>query len=237
MRKDNKVKERTIPIISDFDWRLDGVEYEELKSTSIVTHPIKINNKKTNFLTPNPTALFLDISHNLYIKACKTYKFEKLKEPDSIMDAKKYFNSLEFYIGSIIFAYTSIESFVNEVIPKGYVHKKQKTKCTEIYTKDQIEYLQLDEKLKNILPEIIKIASIAQTQLWSEYIELRDIRHQIIHLKTKNLDYISSQNKFDHIWNRIINNGNFIDYSIKAKLIIEYYINDAKPRWLRLCPF
>ena len=239
-KKDNKIFEQTIPVSSSYDWRLHEVQYEKEPkfTTSIVAHPIKINNKETGLLTPNPTALFLNLSYNQYIKACKAYDFNKLINLDSVIEASDYFNSLELYMGSIIFAYTSIESFANEIIPQDYLYEKHRSKCTEVYIKDQIEYLRLDEKLKNILPEILNIPPIAHNLLWNDYIKLRDIRHQIIHIKTKDLNYIKSKNKFNHLWNRIINNGNFIDFSKKAKLIIEYHLKDGnKPRWLKMCPF
>ncbi|WP_338357160.1 hypothetical protein [Yeosuana marina] len=58
-----------------------------------------------------------------------------------------------FASSCIISMFTSLESFINHIIPNNKLYKKELHHKTEIYNKEQIQKgLSFDEKTKNVLP-------------------------------------------------------------------------------------
>lgn len=237
--------------IEYYDWRLQAITTLKEDATSpygtpmkkgeqlIKIHPFRIGGLEANIYTPNPTAMFLNLSYNSYKQSLNIFNFKEfLKDKDH--NEKDYFDALEYYMASIIFAYTAIETYTNYLIPDNYEFKKlrEDKKCIEIYNKEEIEKnIKLDIKIGEILPEVLGITSFKGTALWEEYLDLKKIRDRIIHLKSIDTEYQRTGDPYNHLWNDLINSGELINYTIKAKKIIEYFLVDKKPRWLTKCPF
>ena len=240
------MKKRTI---DNFDWRLQAITTisedcispygTPLKKDEpiILVHPVKISDKDTVIPTPNPTAMFLNISNRLYLDAKRKFNFYSLTNSKETKE-KKCFDSLERYMASIIFAYTSLESFANESIPDSYVYKKKVKDKLKTFKKKKIEKeFSLVNKLKIILPDIKNINFNEKNPLWIDFQLLKNIRHRIIHMKTIDLIYNRKDNFFEHIWNEIINNGTSINFALKAKDIISLFTINEIPRWLEIINF
>lgn len=238
-------------LVSEYDWRLQAITTLTADVISpygtpmkkgepvVLIHLLKVKGVEVNIITPNPTAMFLNLSNVSYAQSIKIFNFNELLNTDNF-DEKDYFNSLEYYMASIIFAFTALETFANYSIPDLYEFKKlrEDKKCFEIYDKEKIEKnINLDIKLGEILPEVLNIPSFKGNSLWAEYLELKRIRDRLIHLKTIDTEYHRTGDPYNHLWNDLINNGEIINYSIKAKKIIEYFLKNKKPRWLIECPF
>lgn len=56
-------------------------------------------------------------------------------------------------------------------------------------------------------------------------------------LKSIENKYKKDGKPFNNIWNELINNGDLVNYTNKAKNIIEHFLKDIKPKWLIYCPF
>jgi hypothetical protein len=237
--------------VEEYDWRLQAITTLAKDAISptgkkmkkgeplILVSPIEVNGEKTYIHTPNPIAMLLNISNINYKNSCKKFNFKELKKSNKD-DEKDYFDSIEFYMASIIFAYTALEIFSNYSIPDYFKFPKirEDKKCIEIYNKEQIEKnIKLDLKISEILPIIYKIDSFKGTKKWEEYLELKNIRDRIIHLKSNDTQYNKKGNPYKHLWNDLINNGEIKDYTKIAKGLIEYFYKDKKPRWLNKCPF
>lgn len=237
--------------ISEYDWRLQTIITLTEDAISpygtpmkkgeplVKIHPLKVRGVEVNIFTPNPTAMFLNLSNVSYDQSIKIFNFKELLKTSNFNE-KDYFNSLEYYMASIIFAFTALETFANYSIPDSYEFKKlrEDNKCLEIYDKEKIEKnINLDLKLGEILPEVFNIQSFKGTSLWEEYLDLKKIRDRLIHLKTIDTEYNRTGDPYNHLWNDLINNGEIINYSIKAKKIIEYFLKNKKPRWFIDCPF
>lgn len=205
---------------------------------------IKIGKNDLTMPLPNPTALFLNLSHSSYIQAKNFFKFlinKDITKIDLRQEEEDLFNGFEYYMASVIFAYTALESFANEIIPDEYkveLLRKDK-KCTELYSKNQIERnLTLKTKLSEILPEITSREIPKDKLIWNKFIEMEKIRHDIIHMKSsdrKGLDSNTKKISYDHIWNRLINNIKLEDYSnLSVKIIVLF--SGKKPRWLQMYP-
>jgi len=236
--------------INEYDWRLQAITtiVEDTISPTgkpikkgtpvILLHPLKINNRRIEIYTPSPIAMFLNLSNNYYQNSLNLFNFKEFKDPRNYNE-EQLFNSLECYMASIIFAYTAVETFSNYSIPNNYEFKKlrEDKKCLETYDKEEIEKnIKLDLKIDCILSGIYKVSTFKGTFLWENYLSLKKIRDRIIHLKSKDTKY-DLKDPCNHLWNDLINNGELINYTKKAKEIIEYFYSDKKPRWLIKCPF
>ncbi|MBA7508712.1 hypothetical protein ES705_00644 [subsurface metagenome] len=235
--------------IEDFDWRLQAITTISKESVSpygtvlkkgepiVKVHPVKINDKSTVIYTPNATAMFLNLSYKFYNQAIKIFNLSTLLQKKS-QNEKRCFNSIEYYMASIIFAYTSLESFTNECIPDSYIYKKKIKGVLKTFNRDKIQRkISLQEKMKFILSKIKKVNFNEENPLWADYQSLKNIRNRIIHMKTIDILYNRKDNFYDTIWNEILNNGKPINYSKVAKEVIKFFLKNKKPRWFLNCIF
>lgn len=208
------------------------------------------SDKILTFGLPNSTAMFIDISYVLWVESEAASKQENFVKSKSKYDkpntfypvSNEYlFDLLQKRMGSIVFAYTALESFANENIPDDYIYIRDRddAKCTEKYSKDQIEkFLSLDIKLGNILPPIMNVNSPKGKDLWNKFKLIKDLRDRIIHLKTKDRKSATSEERT--IWNDLISKE-YPNFAITAKDIINYYLTKIpiknKPRWFRKFPY
>ena len=240
------------------DWRLQAITTlsEDWKSpfTGII-HKKGTIVENVNFLKirrvilkmpiPNPTAMFLNIAFSNLERANNNLNFlrKDLHKIDLRQLNKELFDGLEYYMSSIIFSYTALESFSNEIIPDDYEYKieRQDKKCIEIYNKEQIERnIALKIKIGDILPKILNLEFDKSGILWNNYCLMEEIRNDCIHIKSKDRKGITPSTKdisYDHIWNRLINNSNFANFPKISLEIISLFSKDKKIRWLKLLPF
>ena len=131
-------------------------------------------------------------------------------------EQKEYFDYFELIIQAIIFSYTALEAFANICIPINYNYTVDKNDIRTIYSKQAIERnFSLRDKFKIILPDILDIHDVTKSIWWSTFIELENLRNEIIHSKpSKSEDRYSSLLKKD-IFKMIRN----------YKLVIEFYGN------------
>lgn len=86
----------------------------------------------------------------------------------------------------IIMLFTSIECFLNDIIPNDYKYVVSETKRTEIYNKARIqEFIPFMDKLKKVLPDALgKDFFAKQTSATSHIDNLKDLRNAIVHIKS-----------------------------------------------------
>lgn len=103
------------------------------------------------------------------------------------------FNSLNEYLSrtiiAITFLMTTIEAFMNQLLPENLkLFLRGKT-----LNKSKIEWLDLETKIKRILPKIANIHFHQTNQAdYFNIIELKKIRNNLVHLKTISLANMTS---------------------------------------------
>lgn len=124
--------------------------------------------------------------------------------------------------------FTSIECFVNDIIPTDYNYIIRDTKRTEIYNKTQIqEFIPFMEKLKKVLPDALgKDFFVKQTSATSHIDNLKDLRNAIVHMKSDP----TGQNHAD-ILRKLLN----FKYDETFKAIATYF-NFYKGGFVEDCP-
>jgi hypothetical protein len=261
MMKDDSLKES--PLVAKEDWRKAGV-FEILDGTSpwtkkkypkgaigkIMTHA-KYGGKTLAFDMPSMPALFLDFSNEMWSES-----HEVLAEPKNFKVAGPYasadtfpqeteliFETIQNAMASIVFAYTGLEVFANEIIPEGYAFELERKdkKCTETYDRIQIErHLSLAIKLDQIVSKILGVNSPKGTRIWKKFRELEKLRNRIIHMKTVDKQSAGPEDCDKKLWTFLLRK-HAPNYAHIAKEIITYFFTKKPkkdwPRWLRKIPF
>jgi hypothetical protein len=198
--------------------------------------------KKTvvGFGLPSGPALFLHLAHQAFEELQKidpSALFDSHQQglwPD---DQKPLFDFFEDSIAHIVFAFTAIEAFANEALPDGVTHLRiGKDKKTETLKKADIERrLSLDEKLVNVLPTALSVASPKKLSVWQHYVDLRKTRDRLIHLKS--IDRTASGPEEQTIWGKLLraHDRPWCDYA--HELIGHFAPAVDGRRWYGLYPY
>lgn len=239
---------------SDNDWRMEDVFFlsEDTrlpsgqiakKGSQITKHSVAqlTRKKQVVFALPNATALFLNASRRSWEEAKSIRQRSKIdhsiKSEVTFATRSESFNYLERVMESVVMAHTALEAFVNEKIPDDFLyhtHRKSPV-ILETMNKKEIErYLSLDEKLSDVLPECLGIASPKGTRCWEGFVKLKRVRNRIIHMKKE--DRRSSGPEIPTLWHALFK----LDAPFRqAKSVCDFFIKNAQndaPRWHREYP-
>lgn len=165
------------------------------------------NYNGTHAIVPLPdfTLIHFDFAHNCNRerKAQEKELFAKLIAPElEITDDVT--NEIYAYYGyassTIISLFTSIESFVNHIIPSDKPFVKELNNKTELYNKAQIqEVLPFWDKLKTVLPYYFGENFFLNPTPTNQHItNLKNLRDEIIHTKSES-DYSKQQALFKSV--------------------------------------
>jgi hypothetical protein len=237
--------------INRLDWRINHLTWTtepftipqtstviQASAAVIQTALISCGRERVGISIPNATALFLGQSKThhekaeYWMKKCIANKDKAGHLPDG-----QAFAFLENIMAAVVFAYTSLEAFVNEEVPDDYIYEAVEKNCTRSFVKEQIERsLNLNTKLGDVLPQVLKVTTPKGGTLWNDYDKLQNLRDRIIHMKTKDRD--SRGEDTSSIWNALLCDPLPETYKT-AKQLMKYFF-DAKrdtPRWFEKCLF
>lgn len=224
------------------DWANPWTNNTVPKGTRVtVVSVIQLTKNKTLTIPiPNATAAMLNASARAFESASSlraSCQIDKtIKKEASFFSEADALDYIERMIEAIVLAYSGIEAFANESIPINYVYAKHKSSkiLLEASNKESIErYISTDEKLTSVLPEILGCKTPKGTHCWQNYKQLKDVRNQIIHMKTS--DRKSSGPEVKTIWKSI-----FLTPAphLSAMAVIDYFVKNMtnKPQWHQRCP-
>ena len=170
---------------------------------------VKWGRRFLGLAVPNGTAVFLNLSRTAYKQAAALLdNKDKLKvrgQQTVFAESGEGINWTEHMAASVIFAFTALEAFANEMIPEDYVWRQpgKDRQEEEELDKERIERsLPLDTKLDAILPVVLGCASPKGTRAWERYVELKRVRHRLIHLKDR--DRHGSTPEADTVWGMLV---------------------------------
>ncbi|MFH0776170.1 MAG: hypothetical protein V1936_00985 [Patescibacteria group bacterium] len=146
----------------------------------------------------DPTTWYLNLSEKLIPTAEELRKnlFEKNKfiAPDTgnenwIVDHKNYSKFIQNTTSIIIFLYTTLEAFSNQIIPirKEYriqTNRRNSHKPEFFESKQKVmRYLSLEDKLVWLAKELL-YSDIKQQKFWGSFKNLTTLRNDLVHIKT-----------------------------------------------------
>ncbi len=192
----------------------------------------KINDKDLIIPFPDLTLVYFDSAYNLNIRRKEFQKKIKSNTSYTDIEGEIDFHEIYNYYGlassCLISLFTTIESFVNHILPNDKSYLIETNKSTEFYTKEQIQRnIPFDDKVNKVLPFFFKNQSYFANQTPSNQhiINLKKLRNEIVHPKSD-----KNHNKQEELIKKIINFK--YDETFEAvKSFINYYI----PNYIEEC--
>lgn len=201
----------------------------------------KIGDATLNFILPSSPAMFLKLAlqaRKQVIEICKDELFIKVSDFEWPRNSIVLIDFFELMMTQIIFSYSAIEAFANTSIPEDFIYhpKKKNNRFAEGYNKEQAErYISLNDKLKEVLPNIFKVDSLTKSKVWNKYDTLQELRDRIIHLKSS--DTTPSTKVTKTIWGDLIRHQN-TDFPVQAHALIEHFLEKGNEyRWFKMFPY
>lgn len=242
--------------IEDLDWRIRACSSLAKPYRDPITgtiHPIGtilkvikeiIYKDNIQHITlPNPTAMYLSLATKLgnhgydFIKNNFPNNKEIISQKDENLFNTKLFDAFENLIACVIFSYSAIEAFANFEIPKEYIFKieRKDKRCQEIYNHAQIErFLNLEMKLKIILPDILQTKSKIPNKIWQDYLWLKKIRNRFVHLKHSDWDNkpVDKKKLYTGLWYDLLSEKIIQSPIIAFKIIEHFDLHPSRHRWI-----
>lgn len=150
---------------------------------------IKGNGRRYTMNRPNDIAIYQSIANKAIERAETRFKEINTKYiTDLILNesvVSEFFDYFEEVIHGVIMSYTTIECMANSCIPYFHKHIVIEKGVTKIYDKESIEInFTLRDKLKDVIPPIIKSSSPVNEKWWDIFIQLETLRNEVIHTKS-----------------------------------------------------
>ncbi len=196
-------------------------------------------NKNEHIVIPIPdlTLVYFDSAYNL--NKLRLEQEEKLYDKLKVSEEKlgeQAINEIYRYYGyatsCVISLFTTLESFINHLIPDDAVYSKVSNHRTEIYTKEQIQKsIQFEDKIKSVLPQLLNITFQQSSPTYTHIHNLKKLRDDIVHTKSdQNLEKQEElikrllKFKFDETFNSVAKFINHYknDYVIECDCGVDY---------------
>lgn len=193
------------------------------------------------FSLPSAPALLLHLAYEAftaYRGIDVTGFFDQRRQGRWPDDQKPLFDFFERFISHVVFSFTALESFANEVIPSGYSYTTidKKTGQSVTYDRNEIErYVSLEEKLSTLLPNALGIKSPKGVHTWRDFKKLKKVRDRVIHLKTA--DQTRTGPDVMTIWGYILRNAKEPFCDNTHKLMGHFTPAVANRRWYKKYPY
>ena len=252
--------EQSKKYINDADWRYQHITFttEDFIGPAGIKHEagaiveisaiVKLAGKQLTMPMPSMVAMYLNISHKAHEAAEELFthvEYQPSLRTPSVVHLKNskpsmLYDMMEERIKAIVFAFTAIETFANEVIPTDFVYTRKTKKSSDSFDKHQIErYVPTDEKLTKVLPEVKQVTSPAGNDYWQVFMRLKDERDSLIHLKHKDKYLIDvDTDEGGDIWN-VLAGDELPNYAVELQPLFEHYFPEEESRylWMQKTPF
>lgn len=181
---------------------------------------------------PDFTLVYFDFAYKLNINREKIKKdlLGKLSTKETMTEDRS--NELyEFYgisTSCIISLFTSIESFINHLLPDDKNYEFINNKRTEIYNREQIQlHISFMDKLKYVLPQFYGKSFFSKSSKANTLIQnLKELRDNLIHTKSD-----TTYETHIEIFRKLLN----FKYG-EAFEAITLFFNFYRPNYLEPCP-
>lgn len=204
------------------------------------SRPIKLENNRYVSAFPNPVHIFLSIAvehHNLS-EDIKRENFpkcgKKYGEDLYLLDIEEngthtcHNNYIKYRSSSIVMLVSSIEAFLNHIIPNDFIYKTERKGKPVNFDKIAIESPKIwfSEKLQKVIPQYLETIGVKANfdVEFKSILELYNNRKNIIHLKTNAEDDLKAY--FDEI-------DQMLDLDIKKSIdSVICFMNKVKPKFV-----
>lgn len=181
--------------------------------------PIIEDNQFFVSLFPEPIQLYFSLAYSNYEFSIQTrnnivfQKSQRKRTPFNFVNEYLYNWHLQYKISTIIFLHSTIEAFVNYMMPDEFIYKQEITgkktdkfhKTTKEYNKEQTErYISFKEKISSVTHQITQInISKDHKKIYDNILNLSEVRNDLIHLRSTAQD--KNQKYFEKVFEKLIN--------------------------------
>jgi hypothetical protein len=240
--------ERQERLLAAEDGRLYAVDKSDTGLAYIATTEW-IGSVNVGFGLPSAPGLFLSLAYKAFV-SYRDVEILTLFEPHPAQgvwsdDHKPLLDYCEQFAAHVVFAFTALEAFANEVISNNLgdyayttVRQAQRGKPGQKVTYRGAELernVSLSEKLAQVLPKGLNVASPKGLHIWREYKSLKKWRDRIIHLKMA--DREPSGPEFESIWGDMLRNPREPFCDNAHKLMGHYGPKVIGRRWHQKYPY
>lgn len=175
-------------------------EFKDGEKKVFRSRPVKNNGRIYISSFPNPVHLFLSagIEHFSRSEEIKNKNFpkcgKKMGEDIFLLDIESsgthqcHNDYIKDRCSSIVMLVSSIEAFLNHIIPNDFVYHTIRKNKPVVFDKVGIESpkVSFNEKLENVIPQVLELTEFWETlsKELADLTKLYNTRKQIIHLKT-----------------------------------------------------
>ena len=187
---------------------------------------------------PDPIQLYFSLAFANYQFAIQTRNNITLQKGQdrvlNFVNSYLYNWHLQYKISTIIFLHSTIEAFINYLMPEEFIYEQEYEgdksdkflKQRKEYNKEQTErYILFKEKLSGVVPQLTQIDfQKTHQKIYDKLLNLNTLRNDIIHLrstKTKN------QQHFHKVFDELIN----VDLTPFVNAV-KNFINTIKPEFI-----
>jgi hypothetical protein len=233
------ITSRQIELLENEDWRFHAIDTVGTGLGMLATTE-KLSKRHLSFGLPSAPALYLSLAckaHAQRIAINVNSCFIEHPNPQGTWpeDHRLLFDFFELFIAEIIFSFTAIEAFANESIPTTFSYSWKNARETKLITRAEIErFVQLDEKLKRVLPQAHNIKSPSGTKAWQGFKELKIVRDRVIHMKS--IDRRASGPEHQTIWGLMLEKKQYDFSEVAYQLIGAYESLVTGRRWFQSHP-
>ncbi|MBF4518309.1 hypothetical protein IRZ71_18275 [Flavobacterium sp. ANB] len=194
-----------------------------------------IYNDNGNHVTiplPDFTLVYYDFSYKLNIdrKESKKIMLKNLKNVNHFteLNGEVLYRFYGYSSSCIINLFTSIECFINHLLPENKNYIEVNNNRTEIYNKTQIQqYIQFWDKLKKVLPQFYNKNFFQKSTPTNEHIfKLKELRDNIIHTKSEDSGALQIE-----LFKQILN----FKYD-ETFIAVAKFMNFYQPKYIEDCP-
>jgi hypothetical protein len=215
-------------------------EFKTGERTVLNARPVKHKDKTYITAFPNPVHLYLSLAleHNSLSEKIKETKFPKcgkkfgndlyILDIDANGTHECYNDYIKYRISSIIMLVSSVEAFLNHIIPDDFKYTSMRNNKKQEFDKADIESpkISFQEKLTKIIPQYLKNDQfwINNQDIKNAILDLYEHRRSLIHLKT------NSEKDFDIYFKTI---DKMIDFDINSAVNCSIsFMNKIKPDFI-----
>lgn len=178
--------------------------------------PIIDGNQLFGAKFPDPIQLYFSLAYSNFQFANQTrtnITLQKNQEqPLNLISPYLYNWHLQYKISTIIFLHSTVEAFINYLMPEDFVYRYESDgkksdnflKQIKEYSKEQTErYVQFKEKLNFLIPQLTQIDFQKNHQrIYDGLLEVNTLRNDIIHLRSVKQD---NQQYFEKVFANVLN--------------------------------
>jgi hypothetical protein len=169
----------------------NGVEYPE-PHRLVIMQPLRTGSgENVYFPAPFAWVLLIDVARQFRDRGEQARRrawrsLVPFADGEASVDEVSSNDATAYLSAAVVLAFNAIEAYANEQIERLPETATVKRGSEEIAKADMARRLNIDDKLKKAIPQLLDRKAVAgDATLWGRFVALKDLRDEIVHLKER----------------------------------------------------